>query len=56
MTCKQEYCKSGDEVSAAKKASTEQSAVGQKPTIFSKIIDKSIPADIVYEDDQVTTT
>ena len=56
MTSKQEYCTSGDEVSAAKKASAEHSAVGHKPTIFSKIIDKSIPADIVYEDDQVTTT
>ena len=56
MTSKQEYCTSGDEVSAAKKAFAEHSAVGQKPTIFSKIIDKSIPADIVYEDDQVTTT
>ena len=46
-----EFCSGGDEVSAAQKASTEYA--GAKPTIFSKIIDKSIPADIVYEDDQV---
>ena len=40
---------SSDEV---KKAAEAASSVGQ-PTIFSKIIDKSIPADIIYEDDKV---
>ncbi|KAK7107065.1 uncharacterized HIT-like protein Synpcc7942_1390 [Littorina saxatilis] len=37
-----------DEVSKAKAASK---SAGQ-PTIFSKILDKSIPADIIYEDSQ----
>ncbi|WAR09200.1 HINT2-like protein [Mya arenaria] len=37
----------GDEVS---KAQTAQPSA--QPTIFSKIIDKTIPADILYEDDQ----
>ena len=47
----QGYCSSTDEVSAAQKAAKEHE---QKPTIFSKIIDKSIPADIVHEDDKVS--
>ncbi|XP_047494521.1 uncharacterized HIT-like protein Synpcc7942_1390 isoform X1 [Penaeus chinensis] len=38
-----------DEVAAAKAAS---SASKHQPTIFDKIIDKSIPAEIVYEDDK----
>jgi len=38
-----------DEVDKAKQAAAKQ--LGQ-PTIFSKIIDKSIPADIVHEDDK----
>lgn len=38
-----------DEVAAAKAASSESK---HQPTIFDKIIDKSIPADIVYEDDK----
>ena len=37
-----------DEVSKAQKA-----AISGEPTIFSKIIDKSIPADILYQDDEV---
>ncbi|KAK3696963.1 hypothetical protein RRG08_023154 [Elysia crispata] len=36
-----------DEVSKAQKA-----AISGEPTIFSKIIDKSIPADILYQDDE----
>ncbi|GFR62019.1 histidine triad nucleotide-binding protein 2 [Elysia marginata] len=36
-----------DEVSKAQKA-----AISGEPTIFSKIVDKSIPADILYEDDK----
>ena len=45
-----QYCTGGDcsEVEKAQKA--RKSA---EPTIFSKIIDKTIPADIIYEDDQV---
>ncbi|KAK2192088.1 hypothetical protein NP493_39g04028 [Ridgeia piscesae] len=40
-----------DEAEKAKTtAATLKDTIGQ-PTIFSKIIDKSIPADIVYEDD-----
>ncbi|XP_042879433.1 uncharacterized HIT-like protein Synpcc7942_1390 isoform X1 [Penaeus japonicus] len=38
-----------DEVAAAKAASSESK---HQPTIFDKIIDKSIPADIVYEDEK----
>ncbi len=40
-----------DEVSAAKKAAKNTK---YEPTIFSKIINKSIPADIIYEDDTVS--
>ena len=42
---------SGDD-SEVSKAKAAEKYVG-KPTIFSKIIDKSIPADIIYEDDKV---
>ena len=38
-----------DEVSASKAATSESKLM---PTIFDKIINRSIPADIVYEDDQ----
>ena len=42
-----------DEGERAKKtAAALKETIGQ-PTIFSKIIDKSIPADIIYEDDLV---
>ena len=41
---------SGDEIEKAQKAQKTS-----EPTIFSKIIDKTIPADIIYEDDQVET-
>ena len=45
-----------DEAEKAKTtAATLKDTIGQ-PTIFSKIIDKSIPADIVYEDDLVVFT
>nr|CAB3252845.1 histidine triad nucleotide-binding protein 1-like [Phallusia mammillata] len=39
-----------DEVARAKEAAKKYS--GTEPTIFSKIIDKSIPANIIYEDEQ----
>lgn len=49
-TCVNGYCT--DEVTRAKQAAVDfQNSIGQ-PTIFSKIIDKSIPADIIYEDEQ----
>lgn len=35
----------------AEEASKKYGSPG--PTIFSKVIDKSIPADIIYEDDKV---
>ena len=38
-----------DEVAKAQKAE-----ITPEPTIFSKIIDKSIPADILFEDDKVS--
>ena len=34
-------------------SSEEDKAKAAPPTIFQKIIDKEIPADILYEDDQV---
>ena len=42
-----------DEVTRARKAAEEFKKTFGQPTIFSKIIDKSIPADIIYEDDKV---
>ncbi|KAL3884249.1 hypothetical protein ACJMK2_030466 [Sinanodonta woodiana] len=49
---KQSFCSSSscqdDEVS---KAQTAQK-LNQQPTIFSKIVDKKIPADIIFEDNQ----
>ena len=49
----QTFCEAAgsDEVSKAKQAKKTA-----EPTIFSKIIDKTIPADIIYEDDQVKNT
>uniref|UniRef100_A0A3B3ZTD4 HIT domain-containing protein n=1 Tax=Periophthalmus magnuspinnatus TaxID=409849 RepID=A0A3B3ZTD4_9GOBI len=41
---------SGDEVRLAQEASQKSSSPA--PTIFSRVIDKSIPADIIYEDDK----
>ncbi|XP_067850022.1 uncharacterized HIT-like protein Synpcc7942_1390 isoform X1 [Heptranchias perlo] len=50
------YCSSkmkGSEVLKAKLADDARKKYrNQPPTLFSKIIDKSIPADILYEDDQ----
>ena len=43
--------KMSDEVSAAKNAAAD-SRNKYNPTIFDKIIDRTIPADIVYEDEQ----
>lgn len=36
----------------AKEAAEAGAGDGGKPTIFDKIISKSIPADIIYEDDE----
>uniref|UniRef100_A0A8C6Q183 Histidine triad nucleotide binding protein 2 n=1 Tax=Nothobranchius furzeri TaxID=105023 RepID=A0A8C6Q183_NOTFU len=43
-------CTKKDEVKLAEEARNEIGSSG--PTIFSKVIDKSIPADIIYEDDK----
>ncbi|PWA15900.1 histidine triad nucleotide-binding protein 2, mitochondrial isoform X2 [Gambusia affinis] len=43
-------CTKSDEVKLAEEASKKYGSPG--PTIFSKVIDKSIPADIIYEDDK----
>ncbi|XP_038155926.1 histidine triad nucleotide-binding protein 2, mitochondrial isoform X1 [Cyprinodon tularosa] len=43
-------CTKSDEVKLAEEASRKYGSPG--PTIFSKVIDKSIPADIIYEDDK----
>lgn len=40
-----------DEVRLAKEASKKYGK--PEPTIFSKIVDKTIPADIIHEDDKV---
>ncbi|XP_077977036.1 putative HIT-like protein Synpcc7942_1390 isoform X2 [Glandiceps talaboti] len=43
---------SSDEVIKAKAAASARNRFGDRePTIFSKIIDKSLPADIIHEDD-----
>uniref|UniRef100_A0A8C4QFF9 Histidine triad nucleotide binding protein 2 n=1 Tax=Eptatretus burgeri TaxID=7764 RepID=A0A8C4QFF9_EPTBU len=50
---KARYCtaSNGDEVDRAKQATVESSRFrNKKPTIFSKIIDGTLPADILYED------
>ena len=44
-------CTKSDEVRLAEEASKKYGSPA--PTIFSKIIDKSIPANIIYEDDKV---
>ncbi|KAM3610315.1 uncharacterized protein V6R79_002238 [Siganus canaliculatus] len=50
--CHQErpLCTKSDEVKLAEEASKKYGSPA--PTIFSKIIDKSIPADIIYEDEK----
>lgn len=42
-----------DEVRLAEEASKKYGSPA--PTIFSRVIDKTIPADIIYEDDKVYT-
>lgn len=44
-------CSKSDEVRLAEEASKKYGSPA--PTIFSKVIDKSIPADIIYEDEKV---
>lgn len=44
-------CTKRDEVKLAEEASKKYGSPA--PTIFSKVIDKSIPADIIYEDEKV---
>lgn len=44
-------CTKSDEVRLAEEASKKYG--NPVPTIFSKVIDKSIPADIIYEDEKV---
>ncbi|XP_041856461.1 histidine triad nucleotide-binding protein 2, mitochondrial isoform X1 [Melanotaenia boesemani] len=43
-------CSKSDEVKLAEEASKKYGSPA--PTIFSKVIDKSIPADIIYEDEK----
>ncbi|XP_041643886.1 histidine triad nucleotide-binding protein 2, mitochondrial isoform X1 [Cheilinus undulatus] len=45
-----QLCTKSDEVRLAEEASKKYGF--SAPTIFSKVIDKSIPADIIYEDDK----
>ena len=47
---------SSDEVSKAFEAASQRTADTDvdKPTLFSRIVDRSIPAKIVYEDDRVS--
>lgn len=44
-------CTKSDEVRLAEEASKKYG--NPAPTIFSKVVDKSIPADIIYEDEKV---
>lgn len=44
------------EVGKAQKAAAASEKAGGQPTIFSKIIDRTIPATILYEDDKVAGT
>ncbi|KAK7934352.1 hypothetical protein WMY93_005248 [Mugilogobius chulae] len=44
------FCSKSDEVRLAQEASKKYGTPA--PTIFSKVIDKSLPADIIYEDDK----
>lgn len=46
-----QMCSRSDEVRLAEEASKKYG--NPAPTIFSKVIDKSIPADIIYEDERV---
>lgn len=41
------------EVGKAQQAAAASKKAGGQPTIFSKIIDRTIPATILYEDDKV---
>ncbi|KAK5870850.1 hypothetical protein PBY51_003762 [Eleginops maclovinus] len=52
LVCRAErpLCTTSDEVRLAEKASKKYGFPA--PTIFSKVIDKSIPADIIYEDEK----
>ncbi|CAN9512654.1 unnamed protein product [Ophioblennius macclurei] len=43
-------CSRSDEVLLAEEASRRSGSAA--PTIFSKVVDKSLPADIIYEDDK----
>lgn len=47
-------CVNRDEVRLAEEASKKYGSPA--PTIFSKILDKSIPADVLYEDEKVNTS
>ena len=42
-----------DEVSKAQEAAKDASKSREEPTIFAKIINKEIPANIIHEDDKV---
>lgn len=51
LTPQRSLCSKSDEVKLAQEASKRYGSPG--PTIFSKVIDKSLPAEIIYEDDKV---
>ncbi|XP_033097656.1 uncharacterized HIT-like protein Synpcc7942_1390 [Anneissia japonica] len=48
----QAFSNSSDEVEKATAAAARFKYAQPEPTIFSKILDKTIPADIIYEDDR----
>ncbi|NWW28288.1 HINT2 protein, partial [Falcunculus frontatus] len=48
--------KQDGEVDKAQQAAAASEKAGGQPTIFSKIIDRTIPATILYEDDKVAGT
>ncbi|XP_073511223.1 adenosine 5'-monophosphoramidase HINT2 [Phyllobates terribilis] len=47
-SCQKRSYSGSDEVQKAQRAAAQ----GASPTIFSKILDRTLPADIIYEDDQ----
>ncbi len=51
LTLQRPLCTKSDEVRLAQEASKKYGSPA--PTIFSKVLDKSIPADIIYEDEKV---
>ena len=46
---------SSDEVQKAQEAAVKAAEVSSEPTIFARIVNKEIPANIIHEDDKVSS-